>query len=45
MKVRSRDEIVGTGSLFLPGALLVTMLTQLLAAFVLINFCLTAFFE
>jgi hypothetical protein len=33
------------GRLLLPGALLVTMLTQLLAPFVLVNFCLAAFFE
>jgi hypothetical protein len=29
----------------LPGALLVTMLTQLLAPFMLVDFCLTAFLE
>jgi hypothetical protein len=45
LKVRSRDEIVGTGRLFLPSALLVTMLTQLFAALMLIDFCLTAFFK
>jgi len=31
--------------LFLPGALLVTIQAQFLTTFMLINFCLTAFFE
>ena len=33
------------GSLLLPGTLLVTMLTQLLAPFMTIDLCLAAFFE
>jgi hypothetical protein len=33
------------GNLLLPGALLVTMQTQLLASFMSIDFCLAAFFE
>jgi hypothetical protein len=33
------------GSLLLPGALLVTMQTQLLAPFVFVDLCLAAFFE
>jgi hypothetical protein len=34
----------GDGRLLLPSALLVTVQTQLLAAFVFVNFCLAAFF-
>ncbi|HTQ49820.1 MAG TPA: hypothetical protein VMJ12_03845 [Candidatus Acidoferrales bacterium] len=33
------------GNLLLPGALLVTMQTQLLAPFVFVDFCLAAFFQ
>lgn len=33
------------GNLLLPGALLVTMQTQLLASFVSVDFCLAAFFK
>jgi hypothetical protein len=33
------------GSLLLPGALLVTMLTQLLASLMFVDLCLAAFFE
>jgi hypothetical protein len=35
----------GVTELLLPGALLVTIQAQLLAPFVFINFCLTAFFQ
>jgi hypothetical protein len=35
----------GAGRLLLPGALLVTVQAQLLAPFVFIDFCLTAFFQ
>jgi hypothetical protein len=39
------DELNRARQLGLPGALLVTIHAQLLAPFVLIDFCLTAFFE
>jgi hypothetical protein len=43
---RGRLIKIATGDrLLLPGALLVTMQTQLLAAFVLVNLCLAAFFQ
>jgi hypothetical protein len=35
----------GVTELLLPGALLVTIQAQLLAPFVFVNFCLTAFFQ
>jgi hypothetical protein len=35
----------GDASLFLPGALLVTIQAQLLAPLVFVNLCLSAFFE
>jgi hypothetical protein len=35
----------GDSSLFLPGALLVTVQAQLLAPFMFVDFCLTAFFQ
>jgi len=38
-------EITGDSRLFLPGALLVTVQAQLLAPFMLVYFCLTAFFQ
>jgi len=36
---------MNAGSLLLPGALLVTMQTELLPSFMLVDFCLAAFFE
>jgi hypothetical protein len=42
---RERMKSHGDDRLFLPGALLVTVQTQLLAPFVFINLCLSAFFE
>jgi hypothetical protein len=38
-------EITGDGRLLLPGALLVTVQAQLLAPFMFVDFCLTAFFQ
>jgi hypothetical protein len=35
----------GDGRLLLPGALLVTVQAQLLAPFMFVDFCLTAFFQ
>jgi hypothetical protein len=42
---RERLKSQHSGSLLLPGALLVTIQAQLLAPFMLIDFCLTAFFK
>jgi hypothetical protein len=39
------DELNRRAELLLPGALLVTIQAQLLAPFVLIDFCLAAFFD
>jgi hypothetical protein len=39
------DELNRTTELLLPGALLVTIQAQLLAPFVLVDFCLAAFFD
>jgi hypothetical protein len=41
---RARTDEFCASRLLLPGALLVTIQTQLLAPFVLVNFCLAAFF-
>jgi hypothetical protein len=38
-------EITGDGRLLLPSALLVTVQAQLLAPFMFVDFCLTAFFQ
>ena len=42
---RVRENNAEKRQLLLPGALLMTMRAQLLAAFMLIDFCLTAFFK
>jgi len=39
------DELNRRAELLLPGALLVTIQAQLLAPFVLVDFCLAAFFD
>jgi hypothetical protein len=39
------DELNRKAELLLPGALLVTIQAQLLAPFVLVDFCLAAFFD
>jgi len=46
-KATARERMNGTASqkLFLPGALLVTIQAQLLAPFMLVDFCLAAFFD
>ncbi|HXR46568.1 MAG TPA: hypothetical protein VN784_03935 [Candidatus Limnocylindrales bacterium] len=43
--IKRRTPLGQKGNLLLPGALLVTMQTQLLAPFVSVNFRLAAFFE
>jgi hypothetical protein len=42
---RERLKSHGDGRLLLPSALLVTVQAQLLAPFMFVNFCLTAFFQ
>jgi hypothetical protein len=42
---RERLKSHGAGSLLLPGALLVTVQAQLLAPFMFVDLCLTAFFQ
>jgi hypothetical protein len=42
---RERLKSHGVTELLLPGALLVTVQAQLLAPFMLVDFCLAAFFE
>jgi hypothetical protein len=47
MNATARERMIGTArrKLLLPGALLVTIQAQLLATFVLVDFCLAAFFD
>jgi len=45
MRRQRTDELNRKAELLLPGALLVTIQAQLLAPFMLVDFCLAAFFD